>query len=133
MAEQRGKTNAPPAPPAGFPGGRGPGGPGGMFAGKAEKAKNTGQTIRRLWQYLKRQKGPLTVVALFVLAGTGFSLAGPFLIGRAVDIIAVPSGVDFRKLSLCMGALLAAYGAGSLATWIQTYMMIGISQTVIRD
>lgn len=125
-----------PATPAVFPGGQrpgGPGGPGGMFLGKKEKAKNTKETLKRLWGYLKEQERPLVAVAFLVLAGTGLSLSGPYLIGRAVDVMVGKGKVDFDSLAWYIGMLLAVHTTSTAASWVQTYMMIGISQVTVRN
>ena len=57
-------------------------GAGGPPSGKPkERAKNTRQTVWRLWTYLGRQKGSLLLIALMVIASAGLDLLGPYLSG----------------------------------------------------
>jgi ATP-binding cassette subfamily B protein len=118
-----------PGPSAGFPGTHRHG----MFMGQGGKANNTKETLKRLWHYLGGQKRQLAVVFIMVLTGTGLSLAGPYLIGRAVDTMVGKGNVDFAKLAAVVGVLMVVYAISALTVWIQTYMMIGISQNTVRN
>nr|WP_223275830.1 ABC transporter ATP-binding protein [Paenibacillus elgii] len=95
------------------------------------RAKNTRAAIRRLWGYLKRQRAALAGVIAFVLLGLALSLAGPYLIGTAIDrYIALrdPNGL----LQLCV-LLLAVYIGGSIVSWLQTYVMSGIAGRTVWE
>ena len=59
-----------------------------------EGARNTGQTIRRLFGYLKPYWQRLSIVALLSLVGTLCTLAGPILIGRAIDSFIATGNLD---------------------------------------
>src|SRR5687768_8529015 len=65
--------------------GRGPGGPGQRFTGEIKRAKDTRGTIRRVWDYLRRQRIALIVTALMVVITSGLTVLGPYLMGRAID------------------------------------------------
>nr|WP_307722009.1 hypothetical protein [Paenibacillus elgii] len=76
------------------------------------RAKNTRAAIRRLWGYLKRQRAALAGVIALVLLGLALSLAGPYLIGTAIDryiALREPNGL----LQLCV-LLLASTSAAAL-------------------
>ncbi|WP_198543807.1 ABC transporter ATP-binding protein [Petroclostridium xylanilyticum] len=75
----------------------------------------------------------MAVVFIMVLTGTGLSLAGPYLIGLAVDTMVGKGNVDFAKLAADVGVLMVVYAISALTVWIQTYMMIGISQNTVRN
>ncbi|KZE79453.1 multidrug ABC transporter ATP-binding protein [Paenibacillus elgii] len=95
------------------------------------RAKNTRAAIRRLWGYLKRQRAALAGVIALVLLGLALSLAGPYLIGTAIDrYIALrdPNGL----LQLCV-LLLAVYIGGSVVSWLQTYVMSGIAGRTVWE
>nr|WP_281940105.1 ABC transporter ATP-binding protein [Paenibacillus tyrfis] len=95
------------------------------------RAKNTRATIRRLWGYLKRQRAALAGVIALVLLGLALSLAGPYLIGTAIDrYIALrdPNGL----MRLC-ALLLAVYIGGSAVSWLQTYVMSGIAGRTVWE
>jgi hypothetical protein len=53
--------------------------------GKIEKAHQPRQALARLVPYLGPYKTTLAVVLVFVVIATGLGLAGPYLLGRAID------------------------------------------------
>nr|WP_285854442.1 ABC transporter ATP-binding protein [Paenibacillus elgii] len=84
-----------------------------------------------MWGYLKRQRAALAGVIALVLFGLALSLAGPYLIGTAIDrYIALrdPNGL----LQLCV-LLLAVYIGGSVVSWLQTYVMSGIAGRTVWE
>ncbi|MCC3375103.1 ABC transporter ATP-binding protein [Cohnella sp. REN36] len=96
-----------------------------------QRAKHAGATIRRIWRYLHRQRAGLVTVVFLTLIATAASLAGPYLLGRAIDAHIVPRQFD-GLLGLC-GVLLSVYAVGSLTAWIQAYVMSGVSQRTVWD
>jgi len=108
---------------------RGPGGPhhAAMMAhGKPEKTK---ETILRLCGYLSKF-WPIILIAvicnLITTVGTVFATR---LIGVAIDeYIAV---FDFEGLFKICITLLVFYGTSSLATWIQSYLMLRVGQETV--
>jgi ATP-binding cassette, subfamily B, multidrug efflux pump len=101
------------------------------FGGKPEKAKNRRGTLRRLWGYLRRQRAALIATVLIVTAITGLNLAGPYLLGVAIDRHILPG--DLPGLARIAGLMLATYAAASLLTWLQIYIMVGAAQHTVRD
>lgn len=95
---------------------------------KPQDAKNT---LARLWTYLKPRQATLLAVFVLVALGAAFGLAGPFLIGKAIDNYIVPG--DFPGLFRIALLMAVVYGLGALATWLQHYVMIGLAQETIRD
>jgi len=78
-----------------------------------------------------KERWKLVVVFLIATAGSGFALAGPLLIGRAVDAMARAGGVDFPRLVRTLVLLAAAYGGGALLTWLQEWWIAGVAQRVV--
>lgn len=104
--------------------------PGGRFTGPIVKPKNQKETLLRIWSYLRIQKIELISVVIFVVISTLLSLVGPFLIGKTIDDYIVKLDVSG---AIRMALILAGvYTASSLLTWIQTFVMIRISQKTIR-
>ena len=104
--------------------------PGGRFTGPIVKPKNQKETLLRIWGYLRVQKLELISVVIFVVISTLLSLVGPFLIGKTIDDYIVKLDVSG---AIRMALILAGvYTASSLLTWIQTFVMIRISQKTIR-
>jgi ATP-binding cassette subfamily B multidrug efflux pump len=102
-----------------------------MMLGQTQKAKNTQGTVRRLWGYLKQQKLGLLSVILLVAATTGFGLLGPYLMGKAIDEIIIAG--DLPGLARIAVLMIGAYLITSLTTWLQIYVMAGVSQRTVRD
>ncbi len=101
------------------------------FGGKVEKAKDRRGTLRRLWGYLRRQRAALIATVFIVAAITGLNLAGPYLLGVAIDRYILPGDLPgLMRIALLM---LATYAAASLLTWLQIYIMTGAAQHTVRD
>jgi len=109
------------------------GGPGRHYSmiGKVKKAKDVRGTMRRLWDYMKYQKRGLLGVGLLVAATTSFALLGPYLLGKAIDeYIIVGDLPGLARIAILMAGV---YATTALTTWLQTYVMIGVSQRTVRD
>ncbi len=102
-----------------------------MMLGQTQKAKNTQGTVRRLWGYLKQQKLGLVSVILLVAATTGFGLLGPYLMGKAIDETIIAG--DLPGLARIAVLMIGVYLITSLTTWLQIYVMAGVSQRTVRD
>lgn len=112
-------------------------GQGGLFGGRggapAVKPRNLAKTLRRIWSYLRQEKNMLAVVLAFTLASAALTLAGPYLIGVAVDaIIAARETGDTAGLLVLLPALAGTYLAGGLLTAAQGWLLAGISQRVVK-
>lgn len=104
--------------------------PGGRITGPVVKPKNQKETLLRIWNYLRIQKVELISVVIFVIISTLLSLIGPFLIGKTIDDYIVKYDVPG---AIRMALILAGvYIASSLLTWLQTFVMIRVSQKTIR-
>ena len=130
MSEQpnRQASAAPDLPPI-----LGRGGPMGMRhgLGKVEYAKDRRGTVRRLWGYLRRQRGAVTAAALLVVVNTGLTVASPYLLSKAIDEYIIPG--DLPGLARLVALMLGLYALNSLFTWQQTYIMAGAAQRTVRD
>ncbi len=109
----------------------GPGGGPPTFLQDVEKAKNRRGTLARLWTYLERQRLALAVMVLVVAVTTALDLAGPYLMGKAVDEY-IGKG-DLAGLAVLCGWMIATYAVSAAGVWIQTYVMAGIAQRAVRD
>jgi ATP-binding cassette subfamily B multidrug efflux pump len=119
-----------PGRPPGF--GPGRGGPPGMHTmGSMGRAEDVRGTMRRLWGYLKRQKWLLMSTVALVALSTGLALLGPYLMGIAIDTYILEG--DLPGLAHTALLMIGAYGASSLATWLQLYMMASVAQRTVRD
>ena len=110
--------------------GRAPGGP--VYLGPKEKPRNTRRTLRRMVEFLSGGWIALLFVFVLVFIASLSNLLGPYWIGRVVDTFAGGSGkVDFVALKTLLIQLLALYIVGGVCTFLQYYLMAGISQDVV--
>lgn len=124
----------------GRPGGPGPGGPGGpggaMMRGRAVvKPKNFKGTLKKLWKYLGQERKWLSILFVLLLVGAGIGLIGPYLIGKAIDAMTASAGgsVNFSLLETVLIALTVAYLADGVLTFLQGWLMAGMSQRVVMN
>ena len=106
-------------------------GPGPWHTRHTERAKKPGETLLRLWGYLSREWRGLAVTALLVIFTLGVDLAGPYLMGRAIDAF-IGRG-DLPGLARLVGLMLAVYVAGAAGVWLQGYIMVGVAQRAVRN
>ena len=108
---------------------RGPGAP-------VEKAKDFKGTMKKLLQYLGAYKISIVAVIIFAIGSTVFNIIGPKILGRAtteifkglVRKVSGGSGIDFTKIGKILGMLLVLYLCSALFSFIQGYIMTGVSQ-----
>lgn len=114
----------------------GPGGPRhGMAPG--EKPKEFKKTLKRLLFYLKPRKVQLTFVTVAAIFSTLFNVITPKLLGDATTSIFASvtggTGIDFPFLQQLLMLLLGLYIISSLFTYLQQYLMAGVSQKTTAD
>jgi ATP-binding cassette subfamily B multidrug efflux pump len=114
-------------PPIGPGSGRGP-----HFAGRIEKPKDASQALRRLVTYFSAYKWQLTTVFLLIIVSTLLDLAGPFLMGQAIDKVISVRGdkAELVRLALLM---LGAYVGSSAAQAVTGFIMARVSQYALRE
>lgn len=114
---------------------KGPGGPPNMMPG--EKAKDFKGTMKTLLSYLKPHRIAVTIVFIFAIASTVFSIVSPTILGNATDEVVKglmsPAGVDFGALLQIIILLVVLYGLSFVFSTVQGYIMAGVSQKVIYD
>lgn len=117
--------------------GHGPGhGPGGMMPG--EKAKNFRGTAKKLLQYMGRYKIGVFAVLVFAIASTVFGITGPKILGNAttelfnglVEKVTGTGAINFGRIGEILLFLLAIYLFSALCSFIQSYIMTGITQKI---
>ncbi|AXI08811.1 multidrug ABC transporter ATP-binding protein [Oceanobacillus zhaokaii] len=96
-----------------------------------KKAKNTTETLMRIWSYLAREKGKLSLVILMVTISAVLSLLGPYLVGTAIDEFIVTQ--ELSGFGMLLISLLFIYLFQSLSLFLQNYWMIGIAQNTVYD
>lgn len=104
-------------------------GPGGGFRLTGESAADTRSTVRRLLGYLQPYWHALVVVALLAVIGTLGALAGPILLGRAIDDAI--AGRDAGGLLRLVLLMLVVYLVSGLSRVIQGLLMVRIGQRFV--
>lgn len=115
---------------------RGPMGHGPHGMGAGEKAKDFKGTMKKLLNYIGRYKIAIFFVIIFAIGGTIFNIVGPKILGKAtteifnglVSKVSGGSGIDFGKVAKILIGLLCLYVVSALFSFIQGYIMTGISQ-----
>lgn len=104
----------------------------------AEKPKNLKRAMSRLIKYMGRYKyGILAVIALAAFS-TLFSVIGPKVMGKATTELASglmrkvqgTGGIDFDKIARILLTTLAIYLVSSAFSFVQGWIMTGITQKV---
>ncbi|WP_062357111.1 ABC transporter ATP-binding protein [Bacillus kwashiorkori] len=90
---------------------------------------NRWKTIKRLLEELHENKGILYIVLLIVLINAALGIAGPFLIGVAIDQFIYEERTT--KFIYIVIGLLIVYFLYSLTSFLQNYWMIGIAQNTV--
>ncbi|WP_044736300.1 ABC transporter ATP-binding protein [Geobacillus kaustophilus] len=103
---------------------------GARFGASPQRAKNSVGTLRRLWVFIAPQKRKLFAAMAMVVVSSALALAGPYVIGRAVDVYIVERRTDGFLATLVL--LLAIYIALGAATFLQNYWMIDVGQRTVR-
>ena len=111
----------------------------------SERSKDFKGTVIKLLRFLKPFYGGLAIVLLFAILSTSFSIFGPKILGKAVDVLfagvfggarrALPlpgSGIDFHRLFDILLLLLGIYLLSALFNYLQEYIMSGLSGKIIR-
>lgn len=88
-----------------------------------------GAALKRIWNYLKVEKGKLFLVIFMVVISSLFALLGPFLVGMSIDhFIAVG---QLNGLGLLLLGLVIVYMIHSLSLFLQNYWMVDIAQQTV--
>ena len=114
---------------------RGPGGRG-MMAG--DKAKDFRGTIVKLLHYLRPYTLQLTVIIVFAIASTIFSIIGPKILGSATTTLAEgliakysnSGSIDFSRIFSILRSLSLIYILSMIFSYIQGWLMAGVTQNV---
>ncbi len=103
-----------------------------------EKPKDLKKSVKKLMQYIAKYKIAIFVVMLFVAFSTIFNVAGPKILGKATTALSEglmkkiqgTGSIDFHKIGLILLIVLALYLASALFSFVQGWIMTGITQKV---
>ena len=101
-----------------------------------EKAKDFKGTLKKLLAYMGRYKIAIVFVMIFAVGGTAFNIVGPKVLSRATTAlfeglmakIGGTGGIDFARIARILLFLLGLYVVSALLSFIQGYIMTGVSQ-----
>jgi ATP-binding cassette subfamily B multidrug efflux pump len=96
-----------------------------------ELARDAGSAVKRLITYVRPYTPQLIGVGILVCISTAVGLAGPMLIGRAIDL-AINPGDSYLLLKIGL-SMLGIYLVGCLASILHGILMVGIGQRIIAD
>lgn len=106
----------------------------GMVPG--EKPKDLKGTLKKLLGYMSKYKIQLFIIVIFAIGGTVFNIVGPKILGKAtteifnglVNKVSGGDGMNFGKIGRILGFTLSLYLVSALCTFVQGFLMTGISQ-----
>ena len=124
--------------------------PGGPMGGHGmrrpgEKAKDFKGTMRTLISYLAKYKLSIVFVLIFAIGSVTFSVIGPKILGKATTeifnglvnkVAGNGTGIDFDAIKRILITLITLYVVSAIFSFIQGFVMSGISQKVayrLRD
>ena len=106
-----------------------------------ERAKDFKGTLRQLLSALSKYKLPLIVVVIFAVLSTIFNIAGPKILAKATTALATGwiaklrgvGGIDFAYIGKVLLFLAGMYLLSAAFSFIQGWLMSGLSQKVCYD
>lgn len=110
------------------------GGPRGPRGGMGGRPKNTSATIKRILQYIGRDKIKILFVFLCVLGSSVTSLAGSYILRPVINnLVSTERTIEQKVNNLLIGILIMAtiYLVGIICSYLQQRIMIGVSQNAI--
>lgn len=93
------------------------------------KPKHVFKTLKRIWNYLAKEKVILLCVVLFVLISSALGLLGPYMVGMAIDDYIVTQ--QYEGLKTLLLGLFCIYVMYSLAIFLQNFLMVGVAQKTV--
>lgn len=96
---------------------------------KGQKHGKNTTTLKRIWAFLAVKKGLFLFVLVMVMASSVLGLAGPFLLGKAIDDFLVNR--DVAGIFSMLIWLASIYLLHSLTLFLQSYWMVGIAQETV--
>ena len=115
----------------------GPGGHGVQMQG--EKAKNFKGTMAKFIKYISEFKLQVSVVIVFAIVSTVFSIVGPKILGKATTrlfegvvgkISGTGAGIDFKYIGTIVLISVGLYLVSALFSYVQGWIMSGVSMKI---
>ena len=95
---------------------------------------NTPALLKRLWQYMGRNRGLLVLAILMSISSSLLALYGPKLSGEAINAIEFGAGkVDFNIVWRCAILMAICYVGSAIFTFLLNVIMIRLSRRVSKQ
>ncbi|MBS5985362.1 ABC transporter ATP-binding protein [Clostridium sp.] len=91
------------------------------------------QVIKRLLKFTKPYIGYLIMALICALFSVTFTLLGPVLIGKGIDLIIGPNNVDFNGILKIIVILMATIILGALFQWLMSLCTNIVTQKTVKD
>ena len=99
-----------------------------------ETTLNTPALLKRLWQYMGRNRTLLVLALLLSLSSSLMALYGPKLSGEAINAIELGRGkVDFSIVWRCAKLMAICYAGSAVFTFLLNVIMIRLSRQVSKQ
>ena len=113
-------------------------GPMGRGMQPGEKPKNLKKSVKQLAKYMATYKIGIFIVMICAACSTVFTVAGPKILGKATTALSEglmnkirgTGSIDFQKIGMILLFVLALYLCSALFSFIQGWIMTGITQKV---
>ena len=103
----------------------------GRHMGPVEKPKDFKGTVKRLFEYVGKERKIYFIILAFVLLDASLVLLAPYLIGRSIDAMSIKNGVNFKMLDILIIVLLVSYLIDAFAAFIQSWLVADVSQRIV--
>ena len=99
-----------------------------------EKPKNVFATIKRLFEYLESDRPKIVWAIIFVFIFAGANLAGSYMLKYIINDLVSDADTQTKLRMLLMRVIIMAltYTLGLTAQYLQTRLMIGVSQRTLN-
>ena len=99
-----------------------------------EKPKNVLATIKRLFEYLENDRPKIVWAIVFVFIFSGANLAGSYMLKYIIDDLVSDADTETKLRMLLTRVIIMAltYTLGLTAQYLQTRLMIGVSQRTLN-
>ena len=105
--------------------------------GDGRMAKDPKKTLFRLLSYLKKHMAVMVIVILCILVAAYATITGSTALGKLVDDFILPmvaeGSVDFAPLGAFLIRVSCIFLLGIVATFLQNYLMVDVTQGIQRQ
>ena len=103
-----------------------------MTPSRKQKKSRT-MLLKRMWQYMGRNRLMIVLAVLLSAASSLLSLYGPKLSGQAINAITDPNGVNFDVVLNCAAWMAGCYVLSAAFSYLLQYVMIRLSRKVAKQ